>query len=229
DGHLPLFHYVPARRVGGGRTVPILVDGKTVLADSTGIVEWADARKEGALYPENAADKVDALALEDDFDTHLGPATRRWAYFQMLPHVAQLAFLMKGVPRYEQLAFKATRPLAIAFLKRSLKVDDEGAERSRMKIEDTFGRLSQHLADGRRFLIGDRFSVADLTFAALAAPVLLPEGHPIAFPPLSEYSEAARTQMTAWRESPAGQFGLRMYRDHRDERMTVVMTRGATG
>ena len=61
EGHLPLFHWLPARRAGGGRTVPILVDGKTVLADSTGIVEWADDRKEGALYPDNPADKADAL------------------------------------------------------------------------------------------------------------------------------------------------------------------------
>jgi glutathione S-transferase len=227
EGHLPLFHWLPARRVGRGRTVPILVEGKTVIADSTGILEWADDRKEGALYPQDPSEKADALTLEDDFDTHLGPATRRWAYFQMLPR-KDLAFVLKGVPKLEALALRAARPLAIAYLKRSLKVNADGVERSRVKIEDTFGRLNQHLADGRRFLIGDRFSVADLTFAALAAPILLPDGHPVEFPPLSEYSEAARTQMTAWRESPAGQFGLRMYRDHRDERMTVVMKRGAT-
>ena len=228
DGHLPLFHWLPARRAGGGRTVPILVDGETVIADSTGIVEWADDRREGALLPANPADKADALTLEDDFDTHLGPATRRWAYFHLLTRTDLGALVSKGVPRLEALALRATRPLAIAFLKRSLKVDAEGVERSRVKIEDTFGRLNQHLADGRRFLIGDRFSVADLTFAALAAPILFPEGHPVTFPPLAELSEAARTQMMRWRESPAGQFGLRMYRDHRDERMTVVMKRGAT-
>ncbi len=228
DGHLPLFHYVPARRVGRGRTVPILVDDKTVLADSTGIVEWANDRREGALIPESPADKSDALMLEDDFDTHLGPATRRWAYFHMLHRKDLDELVTTGVPRYERLALKAIRPLAIMFLRRSLKADADGAERSRVKIEDTFGRLNQHLADGRRFLIGDRFSVADLTFAALAAPILLPERHPVKFPPLAEFTEAARAQMTAWRESAAGQFGLRMYRDHRDERMTVVMKRGAT-
>ena len=112
-------------------------------------------------------------------------------------------------------------------LKRSLKVDADGAERSRAKIEDTFSRLAQHLADGRRYLIGDSFSVADLTFASLAAPILLPTQHPVAMPPLDEFPEAARTQIAKWRESPAGEFGLRMYRDHRDERMTVVMKRGA--
>lgn len=229
DGHLPLFHYVPARRAKGGRTVPVLVaDDDTVIADSTGICAWADDRREGALYPDNAADRADALTLEDDFDTHLGPATRRWGYYHMMPRRDLDHYVTKGVPRWEQLALRVTRPIAIAFLRRSLKVDADGAERSRVKIEDTFGRLAQHLADGRKFLIGDRFTIADLTFAALAAPVLMPPNHPTKFPPLEEFPAEARAQITKWRESPAGEFGLRMYRDHRDERMTIVMKRGAS-
>ena len=227
DAHLPIFHYVATRRAGGGRTVPVLAAGSTIIPDSTPIVAWADEQRPGALLPSDAHDRADALALEDDFDTHLGPATRRWAYFYLLPRTDLDDVLMKNVPRWQQLALRATRPLAIAGLRRSLKIDAGGAERSRLKIEDTFGRLAQHLADGRRFLVGDRFTVADLTFAALAAPVLLPAEHPVPFPPLEEFPEAARTQITAWRESPAGEFGLRIYRDHRDERMTVIMKRGA--
>ena len=34
--------------------------------------------------------------------------------------------------------------------------------------------MAEMLADGRPFLLGDRFTAADLTFAALAAPVVLP-------------------------------------------------------
>jgi glutathione S-transferase len=96
-----------------------------------------------------------------------------------------------------------------------------------MKIEDTFSRIAQHLADGRRYLIGDQFSVADLTFAALAAVILLPRPHPTEMPPLEEFPDEPRAQIEKWRATPAGEFGLRMYRDHRDERMTVIMKRGA--
>jgi glutathione S-transferase len=228
DGHLPMFHYLPARIAGGKRTVPILVDGKTVIDDSSDIIAWADDKRPTALYPANDTDKADARTLEEDFDTHLGPATRRWAYFQILPRKDLDALVTKGVPRWEALLLRVTRPLAVGLIKRGLKVDAAGAERSRAKIEDTFARIAQHLADGRKFLIGDRFSVADLTFAALASPVLMPPHHPTAFPPLTELSSEARTQITKWRESPAGELGLRLYRDHRDERMTLVMKRGAT-
>lgn len=227
EGHLPLFHYAPAKFAGGGRTVPILVHDRMVIADSTGILAWADDQRPGALYPAGDADRADALALEDDFDTHLGPATRRWAYFQLLPRKDLDGYITKGVPRFERIALRATRPLAVAVLKRSLKIDAAGAERSRVKIEDTFERVAKHLADGRRFLIGDRFSVADLTFAALAAPVLMPPEHPVPLPPLEELPPEARAQVLTWRASPAGQLALRLYRDHRDERMTVVMRRGA--
>jgi glutathione S-transferase len=227
EGHLPLFHYLAARRARGGRTVPILVDEQRVISDSTDIIAWADDKRPGALYPGNDADKADALALEDDFDTHLGPAARRWAYFYIMPRKDLDHYVTKDVPRWQSMMLKATRPLAIAMLKRGMKIDAGGAERSRAKIEDTFARIANHLADGRRYLVGDELSVADITFAALSAPVLMPASHPTAMPPVDEFAPEARAQITKWRESPAGQFAQRVYRDHRDERMTVVMKRGA--
>jgi glutathione S-transferase len=229
EAHLPLFHYLPARRAGGGRTVPILVAGKTLIPDSTDIVGWADAQRPGALLPLDPAVRADALMLEDDLDTHLGPATRRWAYFHVLPRKDLDHLITRDVPRWQAVALKATRPLAVGFLRRGLKIDAAGAERSRAKIDDTFARVAQQLGDGRRYLVGDQFTVADLTFAALAAPVLLPAGHPAPMPPLETFSDAARAQILAWRASPAGEHGLRMYRDHRDERLSVVVRRGATG
>jgi glutathione S-transferase len=132
--------------------------------------------------------------------------------------------VLVGVPKFEALALKATRPIAVRVLERQLKIDDAGIERSRLVIEDTFDRIAKHLADGRRYLIGDAFSVADLTFASLAAPILLPDKHPTKMPTLGEYGDATRAQITKWRETPAGELGMRLYRDHRDERMTVVVT-----
>lgn len=226
DGHLPLFHYLPTKRASGTRTVPVLVDGKEIVPDSTEIVAWADARCPGALLPQDPVARADALMLEDDFDRGLGPATRRWAYFHLLGLRGVDAYVTHGVPRWQRLGLRITRPIAVTVLKRSLKIDAAGAERSRAKIEDTFARVSERL-DGHRYLAGDRFSVADLTFAALAAPVLLPAELPVRLPPLAELPEAARAQITAWRESRAGEHALRMYREHRDERMSVVVRRGA--
>ncbi len=214
DGHLPMFHYLANRRAGAKRTVPVLVDGDELVTDSTDIVAWADAKKAGTLIPTGEG-RADALALEEDFDRSLGPATRRWAYFHLLPRTDLDALITRGVPRWEAIAFRAARPLAIAVLKRGLKIDAAGAERSRIKIDEVFAAVSARLADGRRYLAGDRFSVADLTFAALASPVLVPREHPIGYPPADEFPEAPRAQIHAWQASPAGRFAARIYADHR--------------
>ena len=38
-------------------------------------------------------------------------------------------------------------------------------------LREVFQQVDERLADGRQFLVGDRFTAADLTFAALASPV----------------------------------------------------------
>jgi len=213
EGHLPLYHYLANRRVGAGRTVPVLRDGATLLTDSSDIVAWADAQKPGSLLPTGPT-RAEALALEDQFDRQLGPATRRWAYFHLLPRKDLDYLVTRGVPPWQAASLKLTRPIAIALLKRGLKIDAAGAARSKQKIDEQFADVAQRLADGRRYLLGDRFTIADLTFAALAAPVLVPREHPFGLPQPEELP-TARDQIEAWRATKAGQFALRIYADHR--------------
>jgi glutathione S-transferase len=215
EGHLPLFHILPARLAGGGRTVPVLVAGGTAIVDSTDIIAWADARAPGSLLPPDPVDREAALSLEDDFDQQLGPATRRFSYFHMLPRRELVAGFLRGIPRWERLAFRAARPLAVGYVTRGLKIDAAGAERSRQKIDETFARVGALLADGRRFLVGNRFTVADLTFAALSAPILAPPEYPYPLPSAEHFSGEPRARFDAWRASPAGQLALRIYETER--------------
>ena len=215
DGHLPLFHYIANTFAGAKRTVPVVIDGGTRITDSTEIVAWADGQRPGTLLPVDPDTRIEALALEDELDNQLGPATRRWAYYHLLPRKDLDHVLTRGVPRWQTLALKVTRPLAIGLLKRGLKIDAAGVERSRAKIEEAFGLLGELLADGRRYLVGDRFSVADLTLASLASPILLPPEHPFGLPRPEEFAQDARAQIEAWRATAAGKHALRIYADHR--------------
>jgi glutathione S-transferase len=216
EGHLPIFHYRATRRAGGGRTVPVFVtaDG-AVLSDSSDIIAWADARRPGALLPDDHAARADALALEDELDRQLGPATRRWAYAQLLPNRKGDALIVQGVPRWEARALRFVRPLAVRMLKRGLAITPEGVERSRKKIAHGLAEITARLADGRRYLTGDRFTVADLTFASLATPILLPREHSLVGPAYDLLSASARAEVETWRASPAGQFALRIYAQDR--------------
>ncbi len=217
EGHAPMFHYLGVKRAGAGRTVPVLVHEGRVLSDSTDICKHVDALApaDRKLYPTEPALRAEAERLEDLFDEKLGPATRRIAYFHVLADRAQaISFVRIGAPAWEGLVLRVAAPLVFGLLQRGLKVDAAGVERSRASLDKVLAEVEGLLADGRRFLVGDRFTIADLTFASLAAPVIAPPeyGFPL---PMDAAPPALRAEVESFRARPAGAFALRMYREHR--------------
>jgi glutathione S-transferase len=192
--------------------VPVLVAGGRVLADSTDILRWVD--EQGRAPPLFTGDE--AAALEDDLDRRLGPATRRLAYFHILPARARVkAFLRQHGRPWEAQATRVLFPVVRAAIVRGLRVDAEGAARSRRVIDEIFADVAARLADGRRYLLGDRFSAADLTFGALAYPVLVPGGA-IArglVPPLHELPASVGPLVDELRATAAGRFALRLWEE----------------
>ena len=71
------------------------------------------------------------------------------------------------------------------------------------------------LADGRRHLVGDRFTAADLAFAALSAPVLLPAAYGSPLPPPEALPDVYAREVRRFRAHPAGAFALRLYEQER--------------
>ena len=214
--YLPGFH-VPPMRAAGGRTVPVLVTPAETLNDSADIVLYADARatRERKLYPEDAGERADVLAIEATCNRDLGVATRLVAYHHGLTNRAALARLAspgltRGQARLLPWVFLAVRPL----IRRRYGVTPAAAGEALESVRRIFAALSERLA-GRRWLVGDRFTAADLTFASLASPLVLPEGHPSFRSDVdavaSEMGDAAR-----WlRATAAGQHVMRMYREER--------------
>jgi len=218
EGHLPVFHMLPVRRAGGRRTVPVLATPDGVLNDSTDILKWANekAPKERGLYGDSDEERRDIEALEDLFDNDLGPHTRRWAYFHVLPQSELLLDMAKeGAPRWEHHALRYTLPAIRPLMRKAMRITPKGARRSQDRIDAVFAKVEEKLADGRPFLVGARLSAADITFASLAAPVILPLRYGARLPRLDRLPPVAATKIRAWQEHPAGQFVERLYRAHR--------------
>ena len=218
--HAPAFHVPPVKRAGGTKTTPVLAvqdgDQRVVLDDSTVIFRWIQQQPGARFRPYLDEDSAEALALEERFDLDLGPATRRVAYWHLLPHRAlALPIMIAGAPAWEQRLVSLGFPLLRAMMMKGMKINAEGARRSAAKIDAVFDDVEALLADGRPYLLGDRLSGADLTFAALAAPLLLPAGYGAPLPALSALPADAQAALRAYIERPAGAFALRLYAEHR--------------
>ena len=216
EAHAPLFSRFATKRVDGG-TVPLLLDGDLHLIDSTSILVHADSvAGDEVLYPRDPALKSEVDALEETFDTSLGIHVRRWAYAQLLQDTAMLRSLWSsGVPRWEGRAIRAIAPLARSLVRRAYDISAESAQRSLNRVRDIFADIDGRLMDGRRFLVGERFTAADLTFAALAAPMLLPDGCRAVQPVLNHTPIAMQEEISRLRETEAGKFVLRLFAQER--------------
>ena len=221
DGHVPLWHWRAAFAVKGTRTVPILVHEAGAETDSTDILHYVDARTapELRLFPEDPTQRAEVEQWEERFDRSLGPHSRRWAYFHLLPdRDLALATVAQGAPKMEAVLTGALFPLYAALLRRGLNITPQKSTESLEKLHKLFAEVSEVLADGRPYLCAGRFTAADLTFASLAAPALLPDHHPGFVVPWERVPAAMRTEVEKLRATPAGQFVLRMYAEERGKK-----------
>ncbi|CAN5570662.1 hypothetical protein BH09MYX1_BH09MYX1_52970 [soil metagenome] len=211
DAHAPLFHMLH----GGRKTRPILVGGALTLRDSTEILQHLDRDlpEPKKLYPSSIG--AAALALEEEYDKTLGVDVRRVAYgaIGLSPRLfARLGGVL--APPFEDRVIRTMPRLILVPLVRAFKVQGGPPPRALARVEATFAAASAIL-EQKPFLAGDRFSAADLTFASLAAPVILPEGHP-AMPSVEETAgEPIFDLATRLRSTKAGAHVVKMYRDER--------------
>jgi glutathione S-transferase len=218
EPHLQLIHVLAARAAGGGRTVPVFVsDAGEVLPESADILRWTDTqiRPERRLYPDGKLG-AEAAALEAWLDHGLGPDGRLWMYHETLPVVGEMRqWALAGVPRWERALFRSSGPVVGIAIRRYLGVDTASAAAALDRIDRVFDDVAERLSDGRQCLLGERFTAADLSFAALSAPVLLPPRYGSPLPPLQEMPEAFARQVRRLRSHPAGAFADRLYQEQR--------------
>ena len=211
---LPGLHYPRVFWATGQPSVPVLwLDGRAI-ADSTKIIAALEQRwPEPPLYPRDEGARERALELEEFFDEGLGHHLRRVLMQQAFTAAdgagTWAAVFATGYGPGVRRALSVSYPAMRAILRWRYAINPATAERSRAKVLAALERIEATIPPSG-YLVGDRFSVADLTAAALFSPLVLPPEFPYPF-----RLETAAVFRNALAGRAAFRWVAEMYRRHR--------------
>ena len=181
-------------------------------------MKYADERapQERRLYPDDPPKRREIEVFEEKVAHRFGIEGRRLMYWHFFRWGRPALRFNEGTsPKWQRLAMAWFFPVSQRLIERALNVNDATAARSVERIAPFIEEVNAQLSDGRPYLFGDTFTAADLTFSALAAPLVLPVGYGVTLPTLDEVPGHIQEVVNGYRGTPAGQHAMRMYAQHR--------------
>jgi glutathione S-transferase len=211
-------HAALAKQAGApGTSVPWLrVEGEVVHGSAT-ILDWAGERASGAtpsLEPD-AEHTAECRAIEARLDDVFGVHGRRTFYSEALLDDPQsvLPMFAADLTPEDRVTIENNWETVTKLMIGAMDLGPEQGEESLRIVEGELAWLDGLLSDGRSYLLGDRFSRADITAASLFALLALPPEHPtyarVTVPPRT------RAAIDGWNDRPAIRFVREIYRKHR--------------
>ena len=212
----PMLHMAWAFVLTRGKTFPVLQLDDRAIGDSSQIIEALESRyPEPPLYPADPIERARALALEDFFDEELGPYIRRWLFYEVMVGLEPDAFIngaMGSTPEFVKTVMRVGSPVSARMLRWRYGIDPESAKAARQKTEAAIERLEEEIQPNG-YLVGEGFTVADLTAASLLFPLVRPPEAPHRFEGrMPEEMARYRDEIS---KGPGYQWVEEIYRRHR--------------
>lgn len=212
---LPGPHQGTIRKLSGQTSTPVLeLDGRAI-AGSAAIIDALEQRVPSpALYPADTKERQDALDIQSRFDRDLGPATRTIVFTVFVNELGYLARTFGGEASAVQrgvyrLVLSLVKPM---MAKTNGVTDPENVKHCSVITQQALDWIAERTAQ-QKFLVGESFSVADLTAAALLSPIMQLE-HPD-MRPAAPVPAALEAMWSEWKNHPPIHWAKGIYRDHR--------------
>jgi len=217
DTQSPGFHRLVTK--GKGSTPSLLLPDGSYQDESTLILRWCDEQKQSTLKPKLFPDDCEATVSAEcaAFDSGLGPDARLFVYAYSLDSPQIYDTLMTNVPWWQ----KALMAMGLWYIvkgvmRKDMNITTENGQAALERLRLEFQRVGKLLDDGRQFLHGGKFTAADLSFAALSAPVLgiVYGDHSVHSNP-ADVPQEIKDVIAELRATPAGIFALRVWETQR--------------
>ncbi|MEK9711233.1 MAG: glutathione S-transferase [Thalassolituus sp.] len=210
----PAVHTLPMLFKGKRKqtTVPLVQQGETCVQDSPRIVSWL-AMEFGPLKAMPATQQDEIIEVQQRFDA-IGKAVARYLYLPGFAHDDLIKTIWTQFAKpWEAAMVRVFYPVIKPIFKIKLKINPKDVAKAEAKIDAEIQWLESQLKAGKKYLVGDRLTVADITAASLLAPLACPLEHPIYGS--AEFREKMAGPAKKWADSPALQWVRDIYTQHR--------------
>jgi len=198
---------------GYGR-IPVIYGDGLSLSGPRPLVDHFEPRcpPDRILIPPQEPLRTNIEADWETFNGELATHTARVAYFHLLPHRdIMIGPFTHGIPGWEAGLTPAIYPALSAMFGLLLRLKPEAVADSLNQASRIVDAVDDRVADGRRFLWGDRLTLSDISFATALGPFLLPPGYSAPIPDLPLMPPVMQNIVTSFRNRPSGELVKRIY------------------
>jgi glutathione S-transferase len=202
------------QKLSGQEQTPVLRWDGDVIAGSAAIVDYVERRvPQPPLYPSDTTLLRRALAVQARFDDEVGPAIRLAMFHELLAEPGYFVSMFTvGQPVLARVSYRAVFPLIRVLMTREMKISAENAEKAIVTTRRALDLVAEESRTSG-YLVGDEFTVADLTAAALLAPAVEIDPSPFGYP--QPVSASLRAWWDRWQDHPGTAWVRSMYERHR--------------
>ncbi|MEO0962720.1 MAG: glutathione S-transferase family protein [Pseudomonadota bacterium] len=170
--YMPGPHAGKIKKLSGQTQTPVIrFEDGDVLAGSTDIVLEIEKRfPEPALLPTDNDARVRALELVEKFDGDIAVKERRSLFVHLIEEPDYLCSMFaQGQTPTRRFIYRRMLPLVKGVMRKAMDIHPDALEEGNTLTRQAFDFVAAETHD-TGYLVGNRFTIADLTAAAILAP-----------------------------------------------------------
>lgn len=200
---------------------PIMIMNDALLYSSDSIIQYWEERGLAAnkYLPDEPDLRKEVLDLYYYFTSEfVETRATKFMLDSLLPTKKQARkVLTKQTRKTDRWRYRLFYSIQRKRLTKQYNLDGNTPEEQVHEIRKVFDKVDALLQDGRKYLCGNRCTLADISFAAICAPLILPEEFGGNLPLIQQVPDAYREIVYEFRARVAGQFILKLYQDDRPD------------